>query len=637
MRRLLLLTSLLATLVLALAACGDDDDGDGPAATTSTGGEAAFPVTVRSKFGSQTIERAPTRVVTLDNQATDDALALGVTPVGIAETTFVEGGVQEWTKAALGGKRPPLINADSELPFERIASMRPDLILAPHTYLLDKKAYERLRRIAPTVHFTDGPQEDDWQQTTLRIGQALGKPERAKELVAEAEQGLAAAKERTPELDGATVNIFNAVAAGVYTINNPEDYSLRLLGQLGLHLPDAVRTVEGAEYGRAKISAERYDLLDSDLLIGTSGESPEVLEKLSQDKLFSRLDVVREGRYVPHPIGQGTALAFPSVLSVPFATRTVIPILEKALGGGDDRAAFPTTLEHKFGRTTIEKRPERVVTAGYSEQDAVLALGVKPVGVREFLGGYDWRARPWAQAALGGERPKAIGGEEINFEAVAAQRPDLIIAMNSGISKGDFERLSKIAPTVAQSGDVVDFGMPWQEQTVQIGKALGREAEARGLVTDVEQRFADVRKQHPAFVGASAVLAYGGPDGYGAYSTQDTRSRFLADLGFEIPGEIDEIAGDAFFTALSKERFRLLDRDAVMMFGPQKEISRDPVFGRLDAVKRDRVIYLDLGDQISGALGFASVLSLPYLLDHAVPALAAAVDGDPTTKVDQPR
>jgi iron complex transport system substrate-binding protein len=324
----------------------------------------------------------------------------------------------------------------------------------------------------------------------------------------------------------------------------------------------------------------------------------------------------------------------------------VLALLVVALAGcgGDQPAssqpahskAFPVSIEHKFGTTTIEEQPERVVTVGYTEQDTVLALGVKPVGTRAFMGGYDWKQRPWAQEALGGEQPDVVGVEQINFEAVAAQRPDVIIAVNTGMTEGDYEKLSRIAPTVAQSGDYVDFGMPWDEQTTMIGRALGREAQAEMVVADVRARFARVREQHPEFEDAAAILAYGGPDGYGAYTSQDTRSRFLRDLGMKLPAEIDRIAGDSFFTELSQERFRLIDRDAVVMYGPQGEIEQDDVFGRLNAVKRDRVVYLDLGDQIAGALGFASPLSLPYLLDEAVPKLSAAVDGDPATRVEQP-
>jgi iron complex transport system substrate-binding protein len=299
-------------------------------------------------------------------------------------------------------------------------------------------------------------------------------------------------------------------------------------------------------------------------------------------------------------------------------------------------SAFPVTVQHKFGSTTIESAPKRVVTVGYTDQDPVLALGVVPVGVGDFLGGYKWRDRPWAQQALKGAKPPVVSGQKIDFEAVAAQRPDLIIAINAGLKKGDYDRLSRIAPTVGQSGDYIDFGMPWEDQTLLVGKALGREAQARKVVADVKAKFAKVRAEHPEFAGKSAILAYGGPDGYGAYSTQDTRSRFFSDLGFKTPKQIDDLAGKSFFTAFSQEQFRLLDQDLVVMYGPEKSIAGNKVVSRLDAVRDDRVVYLDLTDQFAGALGFASALSLPWLLDQETDALAAAVDGDPKTAVPQP-
>jgi iron complex transport system substrate-binding protein len=54
-------------------------------------------------------------------------------------------------------------------------------------------------------------------------------------------------------------------------------------------------------------------------------------------------------------------------------------------------------------------------------------------------------------------------------------------------------------------------------------------------------------------------------------------------------------------------------------------------------VREDRVIYLDLEDQLAGALGYSSPLSLPFAIEEAVPRLAAAIDGDPKTKIEQPR
>jgi iron-siderophore transport system substrate-binding protein len=300
------------------------------------------------------------------------------------------------------------------------------------------------------------------------------------------------------------------------------------------------------------------------------------------------------------------------------------------------KAAFPVTVRHKFGTTTIEQEPKRVVTVGYTDQDAILALGVVPVGVGDFLGGYTWRERPWAQKALGGAKPAVVAGQEINFEAVAAQRPDLIIAINAGLKKNAYDRLTQIAPTVGQSGDHIDFGMPWDAQTLLVGQALGREDQARKVVADVRAKFAKVRGEHPEFEGRTAILAHGGPDGYGAYSTQDTRSRFLSDLGFKTPERVDELAGKSFFTAFSQEQFRLMDQDLVVMYGAKKDITTNRVVSRLDAVRDDRVVYLDLTDQFAGALGFASALSIPYMLDNEVDALAEAIDGDPQTAVEQP-
>ncbi len=152
---------------------------------------------------------------------------------------------------------------------------------------------------------------------------------------------------------------------------------------------------------------------------------------------------------------------------------------------GSSSSAFPVTVEHKFGSTEIAAEPKRVVTVGYTDQDAVLAFGVVPVGVGDFLGGYKWRERPWAQDALGGAEPEVVSGQQINFEAVAAQRPDLIIAINAGLKQGDYDRLSQIAPTVGQSGDYIDFGMPWEEQTLLVGRALGHERLVVGLLRRV--------------------------------------------------------------------------------------------------------------------------------------------------------
>ena len=54
---------------------------------------------------------------------------------------------------------------------------------------------------------------------------------------------------------------------------------------------------------------------------------------------------------------------------------------------GGDSSFKPVTIKHKFGTTKIDSAPKRVVTVGFNDHEFLLPLGVKPVGIR------DWVAR----------------------------------------------------------------------------------------------------------------------------------------------------------------------------------------------------------------------------------------------------
>ncbi len=301
----------------------------------------------------------------------------------------------------------------------------------------------------------------------------------------------------------------------------------------------------------------------------------------------------------------------------------------------DAAGAFPVTIEHKFGSTTIPAEPQRVVSLGYNDQDPILALGVTPVAVRYWFGDPANQIWPWAQDQLGDAQPQVLNMPfgELNFEAIAALQPDLIIGVSSGITAEEYATLSEIAPTVAQGDAYVDFGVPWQEQTVVIGRALGQEARARELVAAMEERFAQVRAEHPEFAGATAAIAAPAGDGQFFFSgPQHERQRFLTALGFELPDELVQIAGDSFYGTISGERLELLDTDVLIWTISSDEeratIEANPVYQQLAVAREGRAIFLDTsgdGDLAGPALVFSSVLSLPVVFDELVPQLAAAL------------
>src|SRR5690348_807829 len=177
-----------------------------------------------------------------------------------------------------------------------------------------------------------------------------------------------------------------------------------------------------------------------------------------------------------------------------------------------DAGSFPVTVEHRLGETVIEEEPERVVVVGLTEQDILLELGVTPVAVTEWYGEQPHATWPWAQELLGDAEPEVLSQSDgIEFEKVAALEPDLIIGTNSGMTEKDYELLSAIAPTVTNVAGSTPYFSPWQDQVLQVARALGREDDGRALVDEVEGRYAAVREAHPEWEGQTATFSQGGP------------------------------------------------------------------------------------------------------------------------------
>ncbi|WP_214106626.1 iron-siderophore ABC transporter substrate-binding protein [Acrocarpospora catenulata] len=306
-------------------------------------------------------------------------------------------------------------------------------------------------------------------------------------------------------------------------------------------------------------------------------------------------------------------------------------------------SAFPVTIEHKYGSTTIAAAPQRVFTVGLTDQDAVLALGTVPVGTTDWFGDFPGAIGPWATPKLNGAPVPTLlkdTGNGPQVEKIATLKPDLILALYSGLTKEQYDTLSKFAPVVAQPAQYDDYGIPWQDSTLITGKALGKQAEAKALVDEVDAKFAAARTEHPEFAGKTAVVAtpY---EGFFVYGSQDARSRTLTSLGFVMPADLDEVIGNKFGTSISRERADLLDQDAVVWTVPDltadpAALHKDKLYGDMKVVTEGREVFVGESTPYGIAFSFVTVLSLPYVIERLVPQLAKAVDGDKSTEVEQP-
>lgn len=332
------------------------------------------------------------------------------------------------------------------------------------------------------------------------------------------------------------------------------------------------------------------------------------------------------------------------------AVATVAALALSACGGGTEKtgekpeakpgatagtegtaAAFPVTVQHKYGSTTIDKAPQRVVTLGLSDQDAVLALGVKPVGAVDWFKEDPYGKWPWTKDKWGSTKPEIVGErDEYNIEKIAALKPDLVIAQYSGMKKEQYDTLSKFTKVVAQPQGVPDYGASWQVMTRQIGKSLGKTAETDKLIADIDARFKAVRDKHPEWATRTLVVADSFEAGkYSAFTKTDPKAIFFKELGFKAKPEIDSLAKPGWNVAeLSAEKLNVLDVDRLVWVTSSTDandrIKAEPLYKKLKVHQEKRDLFVPYqGPDIGAAFSFNTVLSIPYAIDEIEPLLTA--------------
>ncbi len=277
------------------------------------------------------------------------------------------------------------------------------------------------------------------------------------------------------------------------------------------------------------------------------------------------------------------------------------------------------TVKHIFGETKIPAPPKRVVSAGFTEQDDLLAVGVVPIAVTDWFGGEPFGVWPWAQPKLGGAQPVVLNlNDGIQVDQIASLKPDLIVATNAGLDQDTYTKLSAIAPTIAQSGPDAFFE-PWKDQATAIGQAVFKADDMANLVAGVDTKFAEVGKNNPQFAGKK-VLLLGGTFYKDSVRVTTTgwRTDFLTNMGFVIPDSGDELVP-------RDKMASVLDGADVLIWKTESDeeqaaLLADPSVAKLQATIAKRNVFT--GKELAGAIAFASTLSYPVVADQLPPLLA---------------
>ncbi|TSD48725.1 iron-siderophore ABC transporter substrate-binding protein [Rhodococcus sp. KBS0724] len=298
--------------------------------------------------------------------------------------------------------------------------------------------------------------------------------------------------------------------------------------------------------------------------------------------------------------------------------------------GAAEAGAFPVTVDHAYGSTTIDTEPMRIVTIGWSGQDSVLALNKVPVAMESFSGdGIENNILPWDASLLNGATPVLMTtNPDVPFEQILALDPDVILAVYSGITAEKYQRLRDIAPTVAFPDQPWDTD--WDKQMSMIGAALGQPARAQQLIDDTGAYFERQAAEHPQFAGKTATYAMRTDEGLIVFCNTDPRIRLLGQLGLKTSPGVDAVctSGDSSVSVgmesietLDADVFILVDADGtnldmLMAFGP---------FANMTSVSNDRIVRL-VGMDYAMATSAPTVLSVPYAFDEFIAQLSGALD-----------
>ena len=295
-------------------------------------------------------------------------------------------------------------------------------------------------------------------------------------------------------------------------------------------------------------------------------------------------------------------------------------------GSSDDATPKTVTIKHLFGETTIPAAPTRVVSAGFTEQDDLLAVGIVPIAVTNWFGDQPFGVWPWALPKLGSAQPVVLNLDNgIQVDQIAALKPDLIVAVNAGLDADTYKKLAAIAPTIAQSdGDA--FFEPWKDQATAVGTAVFQGRQMKQLITGVDDTFAGVAKNNPAFKDKKALLLAGSFVGDTVSATlPGWRTDFLTAMGFQVPDSIGTYAADDNRAAIPRGKLAdALDAADVLIWSTESDADQaallaDPAVAALTA----RNIFT--GKDLAGAIAFASPLSYPVVADRLPPLLSRAL------------
>lgn len=247
------------------------------------------------------------------------------------------------------------------------------------------------------------------------------------------------------------------------------------------------------------------------------------------------------------------------------------------------------TIKHAMGETPITGTPLKVVVLTNEGTEAVLALGVKPVGAVK-----SWTGDPWYDHIKADMEGVTEVGEESqpNLELIAGLQPDLIIG-NKMRQEKIYEQLKAIAPTVMAE----DLRGEWKINFKLYAEALNKTAEGDALMAVFDKRIEDFKAKAGDKLKETVSVVRFMADKTRVYHTNTFSGIIFNQIGLA-RNEMTNNAKDTFVDQITKERLPEVEAGRIFYFTydtgdgkankTEEEWTYDPLWKNLSAVKNGK-------------------------------------------------
>jgi iron complex transport system substrate-binding protein len=249
-------------------------------------------------------------------------------------------------------------------------------------------------------------------------------------------------------------------------------------------------------------------------------------------------------------------------------------------------------IEHAMGSTEIKGEPKRIVILTNEGTEALLELGVKPVGAVK-----SWTGSPWyAHIEKDMEGVENLGDEsQVNIEAIAALSPDLIIG-NKMRHEKIYDQLTQIAPTVYSN----TLRGEWKENFIFYARVLDKETEGKEVIKKFDDRAAELSTLAGDKLKTEVSIVRFMAGKTRIYLGDTFSGKILKQIGFARPASQQS---EEFTVEIGKERLKEADGQLMFYFtyetgngegsAREKEWLEDPMFKTLDVVKNNKIYKVD--------------------------------------------